>query len=1105
MARAHPDLVRRLFDEAMDLPGPLRAEFVRRGAGGDVELELDVLSLVEAADRSADGFERDAVEALAGSGGGGAAGDSGGGERARDEPGVLPGEPVWIGGYRVVRTLGSGGMATVFEAEQEQPRRTVALKVMHAWKGSAGSRRRFVEEAQTLARLLHPGVAQVYAAGVHDLGVRSAARAALDAIGPGAAALPWLAMELVPGAMTITAYAERHGLSVRRRLELMAEVCDAVHHGHVRGVIHRDLKPANILVGTDGRPKVIDFGVAMVAAGDAGGVGGVGGAGEAHAAGLTVEGAVLGTVRYMSPEQCAPGARDVDVRSDVYALGVVLYELLTGRVPCVEDGADALAAMTAIRTIGARRPSERVRGLRGDVDTIVLKALEKDRERRYQSAADLAGDLRRFLRHEPIMARPTGVVYRTTKLARRNPLAASMLGVAVVAGLVAVGGLAVGVVRERAARREAERLAYLASIAAADSALRAGDGGSARARLDAAPVGMRGWEWRFLRGLADRSASATTVRRSFARLAVAPDGRAMYRVTMDGAIVASTPDAAGEFWRLEGEEPFGDVRLDGRGERLAVGWFNRLMMIDTLRGRVLWDVPVVDSLAPMMLKFAPRGPRLVAGALTGACNVGVWDVDDGRLVATVPVALGWTYGLDFSPDGARLAVNQFNTETVVYDTSTWAPVARMSTYRLGPDEWNDVDFSPDGKWLAITTGLTIEIRDSRTGELDRVLRGHTQRIMDVEFEPSGRRLASCSYDRTVRLWDLDDGANDRVLLGHEGMVVRLGWFSVDEGRGGLWSSDESGVVRTWDMRAAVSTDVLVMGPERLPVVDLSFDDEGRELWAWAAGRVQVWDQSTHAARQVGTTAMPMAAVHAPTGSIARFDRDDGLVIERRGAAAVRVGLPRGTWWIVRFSPDGRVVAATDASGRMVMVHVGRGEIVQERVFTSAMVANTFMFSPRSDWMLAPNEDGRLHVLRLDDEGRATAEFVVDASDGDLLCGAISNDGRWLAVGGTAETVDVYEVGTWRWVRRLEGINSTVWSLAFSPDDRRLAVGSQDRLVRVFDAGTWDQLLQLRGHTGTVRSLVWSGDGRRLASGAHDNAVRVWDAGSRDGDRTPNGR
>jgi tetratricopeptide (TPR) repeat protein len=340
--------------------------------------------------------------------------------------------PERLGGFHVRRAIASGGMGTVYEAEQERPQRLVALKVMRVGLASATARWRFEHEAQLLAGLRHPGIAQVYETGTWEDG------------GDGR---PWFAMELVPEALSITDYARARGLGTRERLELFAQVCEAVNHGHQKGIVHRDLKPANILVDSAGRPKVIDFGVARATNADV-----------AVTTLATVAGQIVGTIQYMSPEQCEGDPRDLDTRSDVYSLGIVLYELLCGRLPYEVDSAAILAAVRTVREAAPTRPSAVSPELRGDLEAILLHALEKDRERRYPSALELARDIRRFLADEPIAARPPSRMYELRLFARRNrvAVAAGALAALALVAASAVSGV-FGMRSAAAAEREREQ------------------------------------------------------------------------------------------------------------------------------------------------------------------------------------------------------------------------------------------------------------------------------------------------------------------------------------------------------------------------------------------------------------------------------------------------------------------------------------------------------------------------------------------------------------------------------------------------------------------------------------------------------------------------
>jgi len=299
--------------------------------------------------------------------------------------------PSTIGSYRIIRLLGEGGMGAVYEAEQDQPRRRVALKVIKSAWADRELLRRFELESQTLGRLHHPGIAQIYEAGAAETSFGSQ---------------PFFAMEIIHGKPLIE-YAEAKHLNTRQRLALMIQICEAVEHAHQRGIIHRDLKPGNILVEESGQPKILDFGLARVTDGDM------------QATRQTDMGQLLGTLAYMSPEQVTADPLALDTRSDVYALGVILYELLAGRLP-YELSRHVYEVVRTIQQVDPKPLSSINRAYRGDIETIAARALEKDKTRRYGSAAELAADIRRYLEDRPIAAKPASTSYQLRKFARRN-------------------------------------------------------------------------------------------------------------------------------------------------------------------------------------------------------------------------------------------------------------------------------------------------------------------------------------------------------------------------------------------------------------------------------------------------------------------------------------------------------------------------------------------------------------------------------------------------------------------------------------------------------------------------------------------------------------
>ncbi|HTM48023.1 MAG TPA: serine/threonine-protein kinase [Bryobacteraceae bacterium] len=408
------------LNEGLDVPEDARAAWLESLTGFDPGLKSVLRDLLRKHARGGGGLPdtlpklMDAAEAVVGS------------------PAGRP-MPAAIGRYHILSLIGAGGMGAVYQAEQEQPRRTVALKVVKPGLTAPEVLRRFEHESDSLARLQHPGIAQIYEAGIADTG-----------FGP----QPWLAMEFIRG-LSLLDFAKARRLSTNQRLEILSRTCEAVHHAHLRGIIHRDLKPANILVDESGQPKIVDFGVARITDGDV------------ASARETRFGDLVGTLAYMSPEQVLADPMELDARSDVYTLGLLLYELLAGRLPYRVTG----NLPQAIRIIREETPAPLGtvhRSFRGDLETVVMKALAKDKTRRYGSAADLAADLRRYLTNDPIQARPPSATYQVRKFAARHKrLAGAVVAVfvALVAGLLATGWQMTRANRERDRAAAAERSA----------------------------------------------------------------------------------------------------------------------------------------------------------------------------------------------------------------------------------------------------------------------------------------------------------------------------------------------------------------------------------------------------------------------------------------------------------------------------------------------------------------------------------------------------------------------------------------------------------------------------------------------------------------------
>lgn len=411
--------VRSIAEQALALAEAERDSFLEHSCGTNQQLLDEVRSLIQEAESDSSFMEHPAEAPTIMS--------------AKGAVTASTGQPDKIAHFAIRRVIGSGGMGTVYEGVQENPRRKVAVKVMRHGVTSRTAQRRFEFESQILARLHHQGIAQIYEAGTWD---------------DGSGGVPWFAMEYIIGAKTLSEYANAKNLGTRERLKLFTLVCDAVSHGHQKGIIHRDLKPGNILVDVNGQPKVIDFGVARATDSD-----------MAVTTLQTDVGQLLGTVQYMSPEQCEADPDILDTRSDVYSLGVVLYELLCDAPPYDLESVPVFEAARVIREKMPSRPSTINRTLRGDVETIVLKALQKDRDQRYQSAHELQRDIQRYLDNDPIEARPPSISYQLKVFARRNRAlfisASAIAAILVIATIVSIT-MAVHATRSAEEARAAE-------------------------------------------------------------------------------------------------------------------------------------------------------------------------------------------------------------------------------------------------------------------------------------------------------------------------------------------------------------------------------------------------------------------------------------------------------------------------------------------------------------------------------------------------------------------------------------------------------------------------------------------------------------------------
>lgn len=1083
MDQSRSHLLRSIFDAAAERPPASREAFVIEAAHGDSALAAEVLSLLSALDTAGEFLDTDAGTLF----------DLSAPEAP--SPSLATGEAeirgVEIGGFRLLKLIGRGGMGSVYEAEQESPRRRVALKVLKSWDVTSSGRRRFIEEANILARLQHPGIAHVFSAGVHSLGPLPGLLPALASEQPDAppvTGVPWIAMELVDAARPLTEFCESSRLDVVHRLNLFLAVCDAVHHGHVRGVIHRDLKPQNILVDRAGTAKVIDFGVARALADPAL---------KPSTESRTLDGALIGTLRYMSPEQCDGQAASADTRTDVYALGVILYELLTSAAPYDLDGLTLSAAARRVVEAPVIPPRRFTPKLPRDLETIVLRALEKSPGRRYQTVFEFAADLRRYLAREPIHARPSTALYRLTRFARRRP-ALMVLSVLAICGLVAgIIGISVGLAHERAARREsdtrreqAERQSLLANLFAADSDLTRGDGGSALRRLAAIPPDRRGWEWRYLSRRSDSSVQHWSFGPEICWLFPSPRGDLIAR-HFGHRLEMYNSDQRSLRWGVDGAPNGGTSRWSRDGRFLAVPGNFRIAIMDASTGQTVRDISLGTKDLFLGAGWSPDDTLLAVGT-SDAQGLLIFDTQTGKLIHRAPTH-SWVYDADFSADGKLLAWSDLG-EVVVMDVSSHDIVRRIPIDRTRPPDHSSIRFSPIGRKIAVTCGNTVVFVDlDDVAKPPLILRGHAQRVYNAEFDATASHLVTSSIDKTLRVWDLSNPVEPMVLLGHETFPDRARFLpgdSADPSSPLIISTDESGMLRWWAPFAGTSPYSSAISGSRQYVSQICFDRSGSLMSAVAHEAVMTWDLrgkprlqntflSPHPEQRISTES-PYAAAIVDSKNVILFSLDTG-VTKWSHDLGDRV-LP------LRFSPDASILAAVTLSGKMFVFRVADGTELG-----TAKIGNTYAevleISHDSRRLLVRGTGGELRMWDLT-TFQPLATLCPDGEAGPAV--NFSTDDQLVAFSDRKGGMAVWSVKDARVIRQMSEVNTTVWCAAISPDGQRLAAGGFDRVARVYDMHTGDELLQLRNHLGSVMTVQWSPDGRYLCTGGYDQRVFIYD-------------
>ena len=1048
-----------------------------------------------------------------------------------------------LGDVTIVRLIDEGGMGQVYEGLQGAPCRTVAVKVIRPGVFSPAAAKRFRHEAQILGRLTHPGICRIYSVGMERL--------------PGGE-VPYFVMEYIEDALPVTSYAKQRDLSIRDRVTLFRDACQAVAHGHQKGVIHRDLKPGNILVDSTGRPKIIDFGVARTTDGDV-----------ALTTMHTDIGQLVGTLSYMAPEQFDGAADDLDVRADVYALGVVLHELLAGSLPYDIAKRPVYEVARVVKEVEPRSLSRVNARLRGDLNTIVAKCLEKDRGQRYATAADFEADLGRFLRGEPISASPPRLLESVTRLARRHRLAA-LATMGVVASLVvAVVGISIFALRADAARQDAiaqarvaadereaarrektradaeadasRRQAYAANLRALQSCLETKNNATAR-QLYARNLELAGSplpiEMQCFWAQLDNALTVVDSQLGIiCGLAYDAEGTALAVTTADERNIPNVPTTPKEQRLILGNRRdmwmflsrslmcfhvgsgYQYDRLPACDDESLQQWAARSTAAVALGIRPLGAVgpaavalgirqtgPVgpaaialgirqTDSVQPLPL--SPDGRRLAVSTRDGGMHI--VDQSTGTTEAVLDGEVGRVHRMAFSPDGSRLVTIDAKGHLGLWNAGSGRLLGRYDRTDAGPTSFR---FSPNGSRLAVLT------RDDRR-QLDLIVydTADGSRISTVDisewvspaptpldFSPDGSRLVAPSDEHDLSVWDVASGASLGRLYGHAAMVSTVA-FSPDGSQ--IASGAVNGHVRLWNSHTFALVSELIGHDGTIRA--LAFSPDGDALASGSAdGTVRVWSRAI---------TEPMAVL-------------TGL----RGMTATAFS-PNGEQLAVASKDTGDIELWNPRTVERVCLLDGAGGTVAHLAYSpdGSQLAAAFT-SPRQSggirvWRTDTGE--KLHDFGEDGRGEVAVAFSPDGErllttsvDATMMAWNLSTGHRLLAetAGLRSSSRDVgavFGLGGSRIAfnnaKLLDGTTGNVvaglsphghmTSLAVSPDGRILASGMAIGSLYLNDFATGSLLARVTAHHGSVRAISFCQDSTQMVTGGTDGTVGLWDTGS----------
>ena len=1033
--------VKELLHQAATLDSEARAKFLDQACASDAALRAELESLLSVGGGpSAEFLESPATGQFLADG-------------ANLNAAGLEAGQIFAQRFRLIRELGEGGMGQVWLAQQIAPVvRPVALKLIRAGMYDQTVVQRFQAERQSLAIMDHPTIAKVFDAGATPQGQ------------------PYFVMEYVPG-LPITEYCDQKKLQIAERLDLFIQVCEGVQHAHQKAIIHRDLKPANILVvEVDGKPvpRIIDFGLAKATTS------------IMDQPMYTRFGQFIGTPGYMSPERVDSKIQDIDTRTDVYSLGVILYELLTGlqpfekkkrQPPSLEEWLRQLReeepsrpstkvstdrdALTVTAVARNTEPKQLVSILRGDLDWITLKALERDRERRYGTPTELAVELRRYLNHEPILARPANSAYQISKFIRRHRIAAAVAGVVTALAIAAAGAGLIAVRKQHEAeyqtaqtlRAQSRLLTQAAAQRLKDSDVAGAQGiilqvltnpGLAQARTPAAVSVFQD-----VRGADKQLAVLSGHGDQVHCVAYSPDGT---------RIVTASRDATLRIWdALTGVQlaVISDHRLRFRSAVYSPDGNHIATTSEDATVRI-WDAQSGAPLAvfsgrgtrPISATFSPDGTRIVVASLDNTARI--WDARTGVEFAVLRGHDNVVSYAEYSPDGARLVTASQDKTARIWDARNGALLLVLSGHG---EMLLSASYSPDGTQIVTASAdRTARIWDARTGTALIALSGHDDHVYDARYSPDGTRIATASDDTTARIWDSRTGAQLAVLSGHVGFV-RSVKYSPDGTR--VVTGSDDATARVWQARN--DTQLAVLNGHEDGVASANYSPDGARIVTTSLDKtLRIWDASTGAQIQVlSQSDYGFGATYSPDGG--RIAMSDGKLAyirdARTGASLAVLSGHGGNVQSAAYSPDGT------------------------HVVTSSLDKTARVWDARTGASLA----------------------VLTGHAGRVMYAVYSPDDNHVATASFDKTARIWDARTGAQVVTLSGHGQTVSGTAYSPDGNRLATSSFDKSARIWDARTGTTLLVLSGHTGPLQSVAYSPDGNHIVTAALDKTARIWDA------------